>query len=47
MTTTIAGSRTASARLIGALFLAGFLCYGIGFAVVNSVAGGRSSTWPP
>ncbi|MGH3373629.1 MAG: DUF4386 domain-containing protein [Actinoallomurus sp.] len=42
MSTTIAGSRTVYARLIGALFLAGFLCYGIGFAIVSSVVGGRT-----
>ena len=28
-----------SSRLIGALFLAGFLCYGIGFSLVTSVVG--------
>src|SRR5258705_4201907 len=30
-------------RIIGALFLAGFLCYGIGFALVTSVVGDRGS----
>ena len=30
-------SRTTSSRLIGALFLAGFLFYGVGFALVTSV----------
>lgn len=30
-------SRTVSSRLIGALFLAGFLSYGVGFALVSSV----------
>lgn len=30
-------SRTVSSRLIGALFLAGFLTYGVGFALVSSV----------
>lgn len=30
-------ARTASSRLIGALFLAGFLTYGIGFALISSV----------
>lgn len=33
------GSRTASSRLIGALFLLGFLSYGVGFALVTSVTG--------
>src|SRR5438105_6455576 len=28
-----------SSRLIGALFLAGFLCYGVGFSLVTSVVG--------
>jgi len=31
--------RRVSSRLIGALFLAGFLCYGVGFALVTSVVG--------
>ncbi|MBO0867908.1 MAG: DUF4386 domain-containing protein [Micromonosporaceae bacterium] len=31
--------RMVSSRLIGALFLAGFLCYGVGFALVTSVVG--------
>jgi hypothetical protein len=31
------GSRIAYGRLIGALFLAGFLFYGVGFGLVNSV----------
>ena len=34
-----ARTRMAYSRLIGALFLAGFLCYGLGFAVVSSVVG--------
>jgi hypothetical protein len=34
-----AGSRPAYARLIGALFLAGFLLYGIGYSLVTSVTG--------
>jgi Domain of unknown function (DUF4386) len=33
------GSRTANSRWIGALFLAGFLSYGTGFALVTSVVG--------
>jgi Domain of unknown function (DUF4386) len=33
------GSRKTSARLIGALFLAGFVVYGTGSALVNSVVG--------
>ena len=33
-------SRMWSSRLIGALFLAGFLTYGIGSALVNSVVDG-------
>jgi hypothetical protein len=33
------GSRAAHSRLIGALFLAGFLTYGVGFALVTSVVG--------
>jgi hypothetical protein len=32
-------SRMVSSRLIGALFLAGFLSYGVGFALVTSVVG--------
>jgi hypothetical protein len=31
--------RMVSSRLIGALFLAGFLCYGVGFSLVTSVVG--------
>jgi hypothetical protein len=34
-----AGSRMRYSRLIGALFLAGFLSYGVGFALVTSVTG--------
>src|SRR2546421_3205602 len=33
------GSRMTSSRLIGALFLAGFLVYGVGFGLVTSVTG--------
>ena len=33
------GSRRTSSRLIGALFLAGFLSYEVGFALVASVTG--------
>jgi|SRR5579872_371403 len=33
------GSRGTSSRLIGALFLLGFLSYGVGFALVTSVTG--------
>jgi hypothetical protein len=33
------GSRMAYSRLIGALFLAGFLSYGVGFGLVSSVVG--------
>jgi hypothetical protein len=33
------GSRMMSSRLIGALFLAGFLVYGVGFGLVTSVIG--------
>lgn len=33
------GSRRTSSRLIGALFLAGFLVYGVGGVLVTSVAG--------
>ena len=33
------GSRMTSSRLIGALFLAGFLVYGMGGVLVTSVAG--------
>ncbi len=32
-------SRLTSSRLIGGLFLVGFLFYGIGFALVSSVIG--------
>ena len=34
------GSRMAYSRLIGALFLVGFLVYGVGAALVTSVTGG-------
>src|SRR5581483_1966228 len=34
-----AGSRMKYSRLIGALFLAGFLSYGVGFGLVTSVIG--------
>jgi hypothetical protein len=37
MTEMFLGPRTTYARLIGALFLVGFLTYGIGFTLVNSV----------
>jgi hypothetical protein len=33
------GRRTTNSRLIGALFLLGFLSYGVGFALVTSVTG--------
>ena len=33
------GSRMLYSRLIGALFLAGFLVYGVGFGLVTSVIG--------
>ena len=33
------GSRMTYSRLIGALFLAGFLVYGVGFGLVTSVTG--------
>ena len=33
------GSRMASSRLIGALFLSGFLFYGVGYGLVSSVTG--------
>src|ERR1700675_2265643 len=33
------GSRRANSALIGALFLAGFLAYGVGFSLVTSVTG--------
>ncbi len=33
------GSRMVSSRLIGSLFLLGFVCYGTGFALVSSVIG--------
>src|SRR5690348_14837651 len=36
---TLMASRTTNSRLIGALFLLGFLSYGIGFALVTSVTG--------
>jgi Domain of unknown function (DUF4386) len=35
----LTGSRMRYSRLIGALFLAGFLSYGVGFALVTSVTG--------
>lgn len=35
----VIGSRKVSSRLIGALFLAGFLVYGVGFGMVTSVIG--------
>jgi Domain of unknown function (DUF4386) len=35
----LTGSRMRYSRLIGALFLAGFLSYGVGFALVTSVVG--------
>ena len=35
----VAGSRMLYSRLIGALFLAGFVSYGVGFALVTSVTG--------
>jgi hypothetical protein len=34
------GSRMKHSRLIGALFLVGFLFYGVGAALVTSVTGG-------
>src|SRR5947209_13493211 len=36
------GSRMTSSRLIGALFLAGFLVYGVGSVLVTSVTGGSN-----
>src|SRR5258707_3160042 len=33
------GSRMTHSRLIGALFLAGFLVYGVGFGLVTSIVG--------
>ena len=36
------GSRMTQSRLIGALFLAGFLVYGVGFSLVSSLVGGSN-----
>jgi Domain of unknown function (DUF4386) len=36
------GSRMTQSRVIGALFLAGFLVYGVGFSLVSSLVGGSN-----
>src|SRR5207237_9453219 len=38
----LAGSRMTYSRLIGALFLAGFLCYGVGSGLATSLVGGSN-----
>jgi Domain of unknown function (DUF4386) len=38
----VAGSRMTVSRVIGALFLAGFLLYGVGTVLANSVTGGSN-----
>jgi len=40
--TDLAGSRMMYSRLIGALFLLGFLCYGVGSAIATSLVGGSN-----
>src|SRR5256714_14578499 len=37
-----AGSRMMYSRLIGALFLLGFLCYGVGSGIATSLVGGSN-----
>src|SRR2546421_13124179 len=38
----LAGSRMTYSRLIGALFLAGVLCYGVGSGLATSLVGGSN-----
>src|SRR5207302_10644628 len=38
----LAGSRMMYSRLIGALFLLGFLCYGVGSGLATSLVGGSN-----
>ena len=39
---TVNGSRMTYSRVIGALFLLGFLCYGIGSGIATSLVGGSN-----
>src|SRR5205814_5201802 len=38
----LAGSRMTYSRIIGALFLLGFLCYGVGSGLATSLVGGSN-----
>src|SRR5256714_9204609 len=38
----LAGSRVMYSRIIGALFLLGFLCYGVGSGLATSLVGGSN-----